>query len=89
MLETVILIRNIFYKCFLTGFLFLIFSTLFWTFNKDFSVDISTTLFNVEKHEIILLMVYFISWIKVILFYFFLIPALALHWTANTMKKSS
>ena len=88
MLETIILIRNILYKCFLISLVYFIFVTLFYMFNKDWAVNFSTSLYNISKENLYLLIVYFIGWMKMFAFYVFLVPALALHWTANQLKKA-
>jgi len=87
MLEKIIIIRNIFYKCFLISLVYFIFVSLFYMFNKEWTVNLSTGLYNISKDDLYLLMVYFLGWMKMFIFYVFLIPALALHWTANQLKK--
>ncbi|OGH96668.1 MAG: hypothetical protein A2039_04630 [Candidatus Melainabacteria bacterium GWA2_34_9] len=87
MLEKIILIRNIFYKCFLISFVYFIFVSLFYMFNKEWAANLSVHLYNLNKENFYLFIIYFIGWMKMFTFYVFLVPALALHWTANVLKK--
>jgi len=87
MLETIIVIRNILYKCFFISLVYFIFVALFYMFNKDWALRYSTSLYNINKDTLYFLIVYFIGWMKMFTFYVFLVPALALHWTAHVLKK--
>jgi hypothetical protein len=87
MLQTVILIRNILYKCFLLSFIYYIFVALFYIFNRDWAANLSINLYGIGKHELSIFLVYFIGWMKMFTFYIFLVPALALHWTSAALKK--
>ena len=87
MLETIIIVRNVFYKCFLISLIYCIFVSLFYIFNKDWAANFSTGLYNISKENLYLLIVYFLGWMKIFVFYVFLTPALALHWTAYVLKK--
>ena len=87
MLEKIILIRNIFYKCFLISFVHFIFASLFYMFNKEWAANFSANLYNINKHDFYLILIYFLGWMKMFIFYVFLVPALALHWTAFNLKK--
>lgn len=88
MLEQIILIRNIFYKCFLISFVYYIFVAVFYMFNTEWAVKFSTGLYHISKENLYLLIVYFIGWMKIFTFYVFLVPALALHWTSYMLKKA-
>lgn len=88
MIDTIILIRNIFYRAFVIGLAFYIFTFVFWMLFKEWTINYAISLFaGITKHEIIMLMIYSISFMKAFTFYGFLIPAVALHWTGNTLKK--
>ena len=87
MLEKIIIIRNIFYKCFLISLIYFLFVALFYVFNKNWTINYTTSLYGISKENISLLVVYFIGWMKMFAFYVFLVPALALHWTAAVLKK--
>lgn len=87
MLEKIIIVRNVFYKCFLISLVYFIFVVLFYIFNKEWAANYSSNLYNISKENLYLLIVYFIGWMKIFTFYVFLVPALALHWTVYMLKK--
>ena len=86
MLENIILIRNIFYKLFLLGFLFYIFSIMFLLLNNEWSIHIITNTFHISRAETNFLIADFVGWSKMFLVFFSLLPALALHWTGHSLK---
>ncbi len=89
MLEKLILLfRNIFYKCFLIGFLFYIFTAGFFLLNNGWSVSFIANIYHISKPEVNLLIAFFIGSTKTIIVLFFLLPALALHWTRHSLKKT-
>lgn len=79
MSENLILIRNILYRWFIIGFLFLGFSSLMYILAKDFTSEIAYSMFKLETEDYHRMMVYFLGSMKVILFMFILAPALAIH----------
>ncbi|HBG49646.1 MAG TPA: hypothetical protein DDW90_09135 [Cyanobacteria bacterium UBA9971] len=87
MLEKIILIRNLFYKCTLISFVYFIFVSLFYMFNKEWAANFSANLYNINNENFYLILIYFLGWMKIFTFYVFLVPALALHWTAYKLKK--
>ena len=87
MTDIIILIRNIFYRTFLIGLAFYLVSIVFWLIAKDSAAGIMSAMFGVSRQDIYQLTIYFIGWMKGIIFIFFLIPALALHWTGNVLKE--
>lgn len=87
MLKNVILIRNIFYKLFLFGLLFYIFTAAFLLFNHEWTIKIINHFWGLPRAEINFLIAYFIGWSKMIIILFFLIPAFALHWTGHSLKE--
>lgn len=86
MLENIILIRNIFYKIFLIAFLFYIFSVVFFQLYNVWAINYVGTMFNITSNESSFLIAYFLGWMKTISLMFFLVPALALHWTGHNIK---
>lgn len=89
MLDNVILVRNIFYKCFLIGVLFVLIAFLLYMFNPDFVVGMVEKYYKLDaKESTILLSAYFIL-ARMILLFFMLVPALALHWTSWSLKKAN
>jgi len=88
MLDNVVLVRNIFYKCFLIGFVCTIISFLFYVFNTDFSIGMIKTYYQIEAKDAMVLIGYYFVLVRIVLVYFTLIPALALHWTSHALKKA-
>lgn len=88
MLENIILIRNIFYKFFLIGFIFYIFTAILLLLNNEWVINIIINIYSLTRPEINLLIACFIGWTKMIIIFLFLIPALGLHWTGNSLKKA-
>ncbi|MDD3012264.1 MAG: hypothetical protein PHC34_00990 [Candidatus Gastranaerophilales bacterium] len=88
MLDNVILVRNIFYKCFLIGFVCTIFSFLFYLFNPDFLIGMMKTYYKIEAKDVAVMIGYYFIFVRIALIYFMLIPALALHWTSYILKKA-
>ena len=87
MLETVIVIRNVFYRCFFISLGFFLFSIIFYLLFNDFAVSMNANIFAIEETEVYLVVYNFFGWMKLIILNLFLIPALALHWTANRLAK--
>lgn len=88
MLENIILIRNIFYKFFLIGFLLYIFTAMIFLINNEWVINLIINIYHLTRPEIYLLIAYAIGWSKMITIFFFLIPALGLHWTGHSLKKA-
>lgn len=88
MLEKIIIFRNLFYKAFLISLVYYIFVALIYIFQKDWAMHITMRFYDVNKESLSLLILYFIGWMKMFTFYIFLVPALALHWTGNCLKKA-
>lgn len=89
MLEKIILIRNIFYKLFFIGFLFYVFTVVFFLLNNVWAVNIIVNNFHMIRAEVYFLIAYFIGWAKMVLIMFFLMPALALQWTGYSLKEDN
>lgn len=87
MLETVILIRNIFYKFFFIGLILYIFTAVIFLFHNEWVINLITNIYHITRPEIYLLITYAIGWSKMITIFLFLIPALGLHWTGHNLKK--
>ena len=86
MSRNIVLIRNILYKCFLIGYVLTI---VVWIISmQNWSADLTIKFFGGSKHDVIQLFLYIISLMKLFNIYLFLIPALALHWTGYSLKKS-
>ena len=87
MLEKITLIRNFFYRCFFIGVAFYLFTLIVWFGAKEPLISYVNGLFEINRHDTLMLMIYFISWMKGLNLYGFLIPALALHWTGYSLKR--
>lgn len=87
MFENVILIRNIFYRCFFISFGLLLFSTVMVLLFKDFIIGFHAGLFNTGEVEIGIILYTVLGNMKIMIFNLFLVPALALHWTGNKLEK--
>ena len=78
--ENIIVIRNIFYKCFIIGLLMLIIASIIYMPNKTLLADFYESVFGISDKAYYIMWVSFVGLIKTILVFFFLVPALALHW---------
>lgn len=87
MIDTIIVIRNLFYRCFALGILFYLLTILIYHFEQQWSINIVSGFFKVNKQFISVIAVYFFGWMRMINVFSFLIPALALHWTGYSLKK--
>lgn len=88
MLENIIIIRNIFYKFFLVGFAFYILTATFLLCYNEWVINLITKIYHLTRPEINLLIACFIGETKMIIVFFFLIPALGLHWAGHNLKIS-
>lgn len=89
MLETIILMRNIFYKFFFIGFLLYVFTATMCLFHNEWLINLIIHIYHLTRPEIYLIIAYAIGWSKMITIFFFLIPALGLHWTGHNLKKAA
>lgn len=80
MQRKIIILRNIFYKLFLFGFLLYLINIIFFLLNNARVVNIIMANFHITWAETNFLIAYFMGWTKIIVIMFFLFPALALHW---------
>jgi len=84
--ETIILLRNIHYKCFFIGLLFLILAGLAYLPCECIVANAYQHILGISPETYHNMWANFIGLIKTILIFFFLVPALALHWTGATLK---
>jgi hypothetical protein len=81
--EKIIFFRNFFFRAFIIGLAFALFyfiaTTLFW----NTAVSWATYFFKIEEKEFGRLVLLFFVELRVVLVFFFLVPALALHWMAR------
>lgn len=86
--EILIILRNIFYKCFIIGFVFLIAASLIYLPCKCYVAEIYRNGFGISETAYYNMWVAFVGLIKTILVFLFLVPALAIHWCAHNYKKN-
>lgn len=80
--ENLIIIRDILYRCFFVGLLFLVLATLLYMPCKCFVANIYHTVFGIRTGAYYIMWAIFVGLIKTILIFFFLVPAIAIHITA-------
>ena len=81
--EKIIFFRDFFFCAFIIGLVFALFyfaaTTLLW----DTAVSWATEFFKIDEKEFGRLVLLFFIQLRVVLVFFFLVPALALHWMAR------
>ncbi|PYL62809.1 MAG: hypothetical protein DMF24_02690 [Verrucomicrobia bacterium] len=81
--ERIIFFRNFFFCAFIIGLVFALFylaaTILLW----DTAVSLTTHLFKIDEKEFGRLVLLFFIQLRVVIVFFFLVPALALHWMAR------
>jgi hypothetical protein len=81
--DKIIFFRNFFFTAFIIGLLFALFylgaTFLFWNTGADWAAH----LFKIDEKEFGRLVLLFFIQLRVALVFFFLVPALALHWMAR------
>jgi hypothetical protein len=78
--DKIIFLRNVFFRAFIIGLAFALFyfvaTFLFW----NTGVSWATHFFKIDEREFGRLVLMFFIELRVVLVFFFLVPALALHW---------
>lgn len=87
--ETLIIVRNIFYKCFFIGLLFLILAALIYLPCRCFVANVYRIGFGIPENVYYNMWVSFVGLIKTILIFFFLVPAVAIHWVSYDYSKNN
>jgi len=81
--EKIIFFRNLFFRAFVIGILFALFYFIvtyaFW----DTWASRTARFFRIEEKELGRLVLMFFLQLRVVIVFFFLVPALALHWSAH------
>jgi hypothetical protein len=81
--EKIIFFRNLFFRAFVIGILFALFyfiaTCAFW----DTWASWTTRFFRIDEKELERLVLMFFIELRVVIVFFFLVPALALHWSAQ------
>lgn len=85
--ENLIILKDIFYKCFFIGLFFLVLATILYMPCKCFLAELYQSGFGIEQETYYNMWVSFVGLIKTILIFFFLVPALAIHWVSRSYNK--
>lgn len=85
--ENLIILRNIFYKCFLIGLVFLVLAAFIYMPCKCLVATIYQSGFGISTETYYDMWVSFVGLIKTILIFLFLVPALAIHWVEHDYNK--
>jgi hypothetical protein len=81
--EKIIFFRNFFLRAFVVGILFALFYWITTLTLWDSYVPLLIRWYKVDEKELGALTLNFFANLRVVLVFFFLVPALALHWSAN------
>ena len=84
--EDLMILRNIFYKCFFIGLLFLIAAALLYMPCKCVVANVYQAGLGINSVAYDNMWVAFVGLIKTVLVFFFLVPALAIHSTARAYE---
>ena len=85
--ESLAIIRNIHYRCFLLGVFFLIAAALLYLPCKCYVATLYQTNFGITAETYYNMWAIFVGLIKTILIFFFLVPGLAIHWVEKSYKE--
>lgn len=89
MKEKLIIIRNFLYRLFIIGFILNIISQIPFVLVKMQSINEAAVFLGVPPYYLMELLITSITVLRIILVYFILCPALALHWTIARDKSLS
>lgn len=87
--EKLRLFRNIFYKSFFLGVIFLIIATFLYMPCKCYLANFYQTNLGISTTTYYNLWVFFVGLIKTIVIFLFLVPALAIHWVEHSYSKEN
>lgn len=85
--EKLIIVRNILYKCFFIGLIFLIIAAALYYPCKCAVMNLYHANLIITSEIYTAMWILFIGLIKTIIVFLFLVPALAVHWVAHCYKK--
>lgn len=85
-LENLIILRNIFYKCFFIGLFFLVAAIILYMPCKCFVANLYQSGIGISTQTYYDMWVSFVGLIKTILIFLFLVPALAIHWVGHEYR---
>ena len=82
----IIFLRNVFFRAFIVGvlitLLFLILTLALWNTWAGWVIH----LFAVDEKDLGRIVLEFFTHVRIVLIFFFLVPAIALHWTAKKQQ---
>jgi hypothetical protein len=87
--EQILFFRNLFFRAFLVGFAFALFFFIATCAGWHTWVAWGGAFFKIGEKEFGSLVMLFFLVIRIVLVFFFLVPALALHWTARARRGES
>ncbi|MFA6988865.1 MAG: hypothetical protein WC197_02245 [Candidatus Gastranaerophilaceae bacterium] len=79
MKENLIIVRDILFTSFIIGFILYVLSFLLWMFKFDYFYNITNHIFGIEKEYYTFAAILIMGMAKNVLFFLFLIPAIAIH----------
>lgn len=85
--EILTIMRNIHYKCFLVGLIFLIIAAVLYLPCKCYVANLYQVHFGISTVAYYNMWALFVGLIKTILIFLFLVPGLAIHWVLNEYNK--
>ena len=85
--EILIILRNIFYKCFFIGLIFLALAAIIYWPCQCYVAKVYNSIFGIDITAYNNMWASFVGLIKTILIFLFLTPAIAIHWTSHNYKK--
>lgn len=86
MQDKVILLRNIFFKCFIVSFIYYVLITFLYLFKMDWCVNLMNTYYKINPRDTQVLCGYYLGAVEIITFNLFLIPTIGLYWASITLK---
>lgn len=89
MLDVLITIRNIFYRLFFMGFIYILVASLVYAFKPDFFIGMVEYFYKLDKPQAVMLISLVIVFARLFVLFGMLFPALAIHWTIASLKKKS
>lgn len=85
--ELLKMLRNVHYKCFLLGVIFLILAAVIYMPCKCYVANVYQTVFGISEQAYYNMWAGFLGLIKTILIFIFLVPGLAIHWSEIVYNK--
>ena len=87
--ENLLILRNIFYKCFFIGLIFLIIAMLVYLPCKCHLANFYQQNFEISAELYSAMWISFVGMIKIILIFLFLVPALAIHSVLHVYRREN